>query len=107
MIRDGISKLVGFVAMRHRFQHLLLAAALSLFGGTVQAQLINVDFNTNNSPVISGGPAVGPTMSGAAVFGAVGDRWNGIAASSGTAIPLLYANGSNSPVTVTFTSGGG
>jgi uncharacterized delta-60 repeat protein len=103
----GLRKLVGYVVMRNRAQRLLLAAALSLFTGTVQAQLINVDFNTNSSPSSSGGPAVGPTMSGAAVLGAAGDRWNGIAASSGTAIPLFYANGSNSPVTMTFTSGGG
>jgi uncharacterized delta-60 repeat protein len=93
--------------MSNRSQRLLLAAALSLFTGTVQAQLIDVDFNTNSSPSSSGGPAVGPTMSGAAVLGAVGDRWNGIDTSSGTAIPLFYADGSNSPVTMTFTSGGG
>jgi uncharacterized delta-60 repeat protein len=107
MMTGGLRKLVGYVVMRNRAQRLLLAAALSLFTGTVQAQLINVDFNTNSSPSSSGGPAVGPTMSGAAVLGAAGDRWNGIAASSGTAIPLFYANGSNSPVTMTFTSGGG
>jgi len=84
-----------------------LAAALSLFTGTVQAQLIDVDFNTNGSPSSSGGPAVGPTMSGAGVLGAADDRWNGIDATNGAAIPLFYANGSNSPVTMTFTSGGG
>jgi uncharacterized delta-60 repeat protein len=69
--------------------------------------LIDVDFNTNGTPPIDGGPAIGPTMSGAAVLGAAGDQWNGIDVSSGTAIPLFYANGSNSPVTMTFTSGGG
>ena len=46
-------------------------------------------------------------MSGAAVLGAAGDQWNGIDASSGSGIPLIYANGSNSTVTMTFTSGGG
>ncbi|HLX71399.1 MAG TPA: hypothetical protein VKV04_17370, partial [Verrucomicrobiae bacterium] len=89
-------------------QFLLLAAALSIqLAGTVQAQLIDVDFNTNSSPPSAGGPAIGPTMSGAAVLGAAGDQWNGIDVSSGTGIPLFYVNGSNSPVTMTFTSGGG
>jgi hypothetical protein len=106
MITDGLNKLVGRIARINRSQRLLLAAALSLFTGTLQAQLINVDFNTNNS-VASGGPALGPTMSGAAVLGVAGDQWNGIKVTSGTAIPLFYANGSNSPVTMTFTSGGG
>jgi hypothetical protein len=46
-------------------------------------------------------------MSGAAVLGAPGDQWNGINVNSGSGIPLIYANGSNSPVTITFTSGGG
>lgn len=86
----------------------LSAAAFSLqLAGTVQAQLIDVDFNTNSAPLSAGGPVIGPTMSGAAVLGAAGDHWNGVDASSGTGIPLIYANGSNSPVTITFTSGGG
>lgn len=46
-------------------------------------------------------------MSGAAVLGAAGDQWNGISVNNGTGIPLFYPNGSNSPVTMTFTSGGG
>ena len=46
-------------------------------------------------------------MSGAAVLGIAGDQWNGVDASSGNGIPLIYANGSNSPVAMTFTSGGG
>ena len=46
-------------------------------------------------------------MSGEAVLGAAGDLWNGINVSSGSGIPLIYANGSNSPVTMTFTAGGG
>ncbi|HEX3716538.1 MAG TPA: delta-60 repeat domain-containing protein [Verrucomicrobiae bacterium] len=94
--------------MSSRSQRLLLSAVLSLqLAGMVHAQLIDVDFNTNNATLSGGGPAVGPTMSGAAVLGAADDQWNGIDFSSGTAIPLIYANGSNSPVTMTFTSGGG
>jgi uncharacterized delta-60 repeat protein len=94
--------------MSNRSLRFLLAAILSLqFAGIVHAQLIDVDFNTNSAVDAGGGPALGPTMSGAAVLGAAGDQWNGIDTSSGTAIPLIYANGSNSPVTMTFTSGGG
>jgi hypothetical protein len=78
-----------------------------LSAGMVQAQLIDVDFNTNSLAVSGGGPSLGPTMSGAAVLGAAGDQWNGINVSSGTGIPLIYANGSNSPVAMTFTAGGG
>ena len=82
-------------------------AALIAFGsGLLQAQLINVNF-TLNSSAGSGGPNPSPTMSGAAVLGAAGDQWNGISTSSGSGIPLIYANGSNSTVTMTFTSGGG
>ena len=78
-----------------------------LSAGMVRAQLIDVDFNNNSYGAGHGGPNPGPTMSGAAVLGAAGDQWNGIDVSSGTGVPLLYANGSNSPVTMTFTSGGG
>jgi len=78
-----------------------------LSAGLLQAQLINVDFNENSSASSGGGPNPGPTMSGAAVLGAAGDRWNGIDTSSGSGIPLIYANGSNSTVTMTFTSAGG
>ena len=82
-------------------------AALIAFGsGLLQAQLINVNF-TLNSSAGSGGPNPSPTMSGAAVLGAAGDQWNGISTGSGSGIPLIYANGSNSTVTMTFTSGGG
>jgi hypothetical protein len=80
---------------------LILSAAL------VQGQLINVDFNNDSYGSAHGGPAVGPTMSGAAVLGAAGDQWNGISLSSGSGIPLLHADGSASTVTLTFTSGGG
>ena len=82
-------------------------AALIAFGsGLLQAQLINVNF-TLNSSAGSGGPNPSPTMSGAAVLGAAGDQWNGIDTNSGNGISLIYANGSNSTVTMTFTSGGG
>jgi len=83
------------------------AGTLFLSAGLLQAQLINVDFNENSSASSGGGPNPGPTMSGAAVLGAVGDRWNGIDASSGSGIPLIYANGSASAVTMAFTSAGG
>lgn len=73
----------------------------------IQTPLIDVDFNNDSYGAGNGGPTTGPTMSGAAVLGAPGDQWNGIAVSNGTAIPLIYANGSSSPVTMTFASGGG
>ena len=88
--------LSGFVA---------LAIALAL-SGLVEAQLIDVNF-TQNSSAGQGGPNPGPTMSGAAVLGAAGDQWNGISGSSGTGIALHYASGSASPVTMSFTAGGG
>jgi len=74
--------------------------------GLLQAQLIDVNF-TLNSSTGAGGPNPSPTMSGAAVLGAAGDQWNGINTSSGSGIPLVYANGSSSTVKMTFTSGGG
>ncbi|HTQ51760.1 MAG TPA: cellulase family glycosylhydrolase [Candidatus Acidoferrales bacterium] len=85
----------------------ILFAALVAFGsGLLQAQLINVNF-TLNSSAGTGGPNPSPTMSGAAVLGVAGDQWNGISTNSGNGIPLIYANGSNSTVTMAFTSGGG
>ena len=83
------------------------AAIIVLSVGTLRAQLIDVDFNENSSAGSGGGPNPGPTMSGAAVLGTAGDQWNGINVSSGTGIPLIYADGSTSTVTMTFTSGGG
>ena len=81
-----------------------LFAGLFIFSaGLLQAQLIDVNFRNDSY----GGSAGGPTMSGAAVLGAAGDQWNGITVNTGTGIPLIYANGSNSPVTMTFTSQGG
>jgi hypothetical protein len=80
---------------------------LILSASLLQAQLIDVDFNDNSYGADAGGPDLGPTMSGAAVLGLAGDQWNGIDVNNGTGIPLIYANGNNSPVTMTFTSGGG
>ncbi|HEV2331163.1 MAG TPA: hypothetical protein VGY56_20465 [Verrucomicrobiae bacterium] len=86
----------------------LTAAGIFIFSASLlRAQLIDVDFNNDSYGAAHGGPAVGPTMSGAAVLGAAGDQWNGIDVNNGTGIPLIYANGSNSPVTMTFTSQGG
>ncbi|HEX7653080.1 MAG TPA: cellulase family glycosylhydrolase [Verrucomicrobiae bacterium] len=82
----------------------LLLAAQPLFA----ASLINVDFNQNNGVGWGGGgPNPGPTMSGAAVLGSAGDQWNGISVSSGTNLPLKYADGSASAIKLTFTAGGG
>jgi glucuronoarabinoxylan endo-1,4-beta-xylanase len=75
--------------------------------GIAQVQLIDVNFNTNSLFSTGGGVIHGPAMSGAAVLGQAGDQWNDIQVSSGTGIPLIYANGSNSPMTMTFTSAGG
>jgi endoglucanase len=84
-----------------------LAGIVFLSAGLLRAQLINVDFNENDSAGSGGGPNPGPTMSGAAVLGTAGDQWNGINVNSGSGIPLVYADGSTSGVTMTFTSGGG
>ena len=84
----------------------LLWSLLFLCAVPLPAQLIDVDFNQNNG-VSGGGPNPGPTMSGAAVLGGAGDRWNGINVGSGTGLPLFHADGTPSPVTMTFSSGGG
>lgn len=83
---------------------IFLNASLALGAAT---QLIDVNFTTNSLYVTGGGTNLGPTMSGAALLGQAGDKWNGIDISSGTGIPLFYVNSSNSPVTMTFTSAGG
>jgi endoglucanase len=99
----------GLSYLRRKF-FLLLAVFLTAIcfsdSGVLRAQLIDVNF-TQNSSAGEGGPSPGPTMSGAAVLGAAGDQWNGINGANGSGIPLIYANGSNSPVTMAFTSGGG
>ncbi len=85
----------------------LPAAMIFFSAGLVEAQLIDVDFNNDSAGSAHGGPAVGPTMSGVAVLGAGGDQWNGINATNGSGISLIYANGGASNVKMTFTSGGG
>ena len=91
-----------------RYQSVFLLGILYLSVGLLPAQLINVDFNQNNGVGWGGGgPNPGPTMSGAAVLGNTGDQWNGINVNAGGGLPLKYANGNASPVTLTFTSGGG
>ena len=91
-----------------RLLNLFFAGGIFLKLGIIQAQLIDVDFNQNNGVGWGGGgPNPGPTMSGAAVLGAAGDIWNGINVNSGTGIALTNADGSASPVTMSFTSGGG
>jgi hypothetical protein len=107
-----------------------LLIALSVIGAaglvSVQAQLINVDFNGNSVGVDygGGGVATGPTQSGPALIGSAGDQWNGIADSaygfsaypngitttSPTGlgpIPLMYSTGINSPVTMSIAANGG
>ena len=91
-----------------KFTRLLCFSGIFIFSTSLlEAQLINIDFNNDSFGAAHGGPNPGPTMSGAAVLGAAGDQWNGINGNSGTGIPLIYANGGNSPVTMTFTSDGG
>src|SRR5277367_6308575 len=86
--------------------HILAVVLLLAQSSRLVAQLIDVNF-TQNSSAGSGGPNPGPTMSGAAVLGSSGDRWNGIDGGAGTNVSLIYATGEPSPVTMTFTSGGG
>jgi aryl-phospho-beta-D-glucosidase BglC (GH1 family) len=96
--------------LKERWSHrgAMTALFVVLSTGLLHSQLINVDFNQNNGVSWGGGgPNPGPTMSGAAVLGTAGDQWNGIDVNSGTNISLIYANGRASPVTMTFTSGGG
>jgi endoglucanase len=101
--RNALNQITGLSG----FRDILLAGILFSGGGTLQAQLIGVNFTENSSAGSGGGPNPGPTMSGAAVLGAVGDHWNGINSSTGSGIPLIYADGGNSAVMMTFTSGGG
>ena len=86
----------------------LLAGLSILVAGTAQAQLLNVDFNQNNGAGWGGGGVdPGPTMSGPAVIGTAGDQSNGINVNNGAGIPLFYASGAASGVTMSFTAGGG
>jgi PEP-CTERM motif len=97
------------------------AGIICLSAGMLQAQLIDVDFNGNSVGTAYAGGGVaspGPNQSGAALIGSAGDVWNGIADSqltfatypsgiTATALPLTYATGASSPVTMTIASDGG
>lgn len=100
---------------------LLIALGIISVAGlaSVQAQLINVDFNGNSvgNAYGGGGVATGPTQSGAALIGSAGDIWNGFGDSSfnfsaypggasASGLPLMYATGINSPVTMSVTADG-
>ncbi|HEX3988567.1 MAG TPA: Ig-like domain-containing protein, partial [Verrucomicrobiae bacterium] len=84
----------------------LIAGIILFYAGFLQAQLIDVDFNNDSAGSSHGGPVVGPTMSGAAVLGTAGDVWNAIDADNESGIPLVYSDGTASPVLMSFTSGG-
>ena len=104
----------------------LLSVAGAVGLASVQAQLINVDFNGNSvgsqTQWGSGwGGGFGPTQSGAALIGGPSDSWNGITDAAmgftdnttGVTGPinsgplaLNYANGSASGVTMVVNAGG-
>src|ERR1035438_5962876 len=91
---------------------LIILSVMGVAGWTsVQAQLINVDFNQNNAVALGwggGGVDPGPTMTGTAVLGSSGaDQWNGITVNNGAGISLFDSTGAATPVLMTFTSGGG
>ncbi len=90
-----------------RFLSVCSAGIIFATSALLQAQLIDVDFNNDSAGSAHGGPSIGPTMSGAAVLGSAGDQWNGINVNSGSGVSLIYSSGAPSPVTMTFTSGGG
>jgi len=78
-----------------------------------QAQLLNVNFDSAGSGNNFGGgekPTNGPA-SGPGVIGSPGDIWNGVntlgAAAFATSGPFTNADGSASPVTLSFVSSGG
>jgi hypothetical protein len=88
--------------------------------GSIQAQLIDVDFNGNSvgTDYGGGGVATGPSQTGAAVIGSAGDIWNGLADSSFTfatypsgmsasGLALNYANGSSSTVMLSLSAASG
>lgn len=98
----------------------ICSIGILLFGAeSIQAQLINVDFDGNSvgQAYGGGGVAVGPAQSGAALIGSSGDLWNGISDSlltfsaypggaSASGLALTYANGSASGVTMSLTADG-
>lgn len=88
--------------------YLFSAAIIVLSTATLRAQLIDVHFiNDSYGLGSAGGPSVGPAMSGAALLGAAGDTWNNISVTNGTGLSLTNADGSPSPVTITFAADGG
>jgi len=106
-----------------RILAVLSAGIICLGGSLLHAQttagLIDVDFNGNSvgTAYNGGGPASGPTQSGAALIGSAGDTWNGFADSaftfatypsglSGSGLALNYANGSASGVSMSLTADG-
>ena len=91
---------------------LIVLGTIGMAGvASVQAQLINVDFNQNNAVALGwggGGVDPGPTMTGTAVLGSLAaDQWNGINVNNGAGISLFDSTGAVTPVSMTFTSGGG
>jgi hypothetical protein len=100
---------------------LIILSVMGVAGWTsVQAQLIDVDFNGNAVGTAYGGggvPSPGPAMTGAALIGSAGDQWNGIADSqltfatypsgvTASGLALIYADGSASGVTMSLTGDG-
>ncbi len=70
--------------------------AVASAASSAQALLVNIDFNTSNSP----------TQSGMALLGSAGDTWNGFAGASGSNRPLVDSNGLSSGLTVSFSADG-
>ena len=97
----------NFCSKLPRFLGVFLAGIILFSAGLLPAQVIDVDFNNDSGGATHGGPSVGPNMSGAAVLGTAGDQWNGISVANGSGLSLFYVNGTVSPVTMSFTSGGG
>ena len=73
----------------------ILTTACGLFTTrSASAVLISVDFS----------PGGGPVQTGAAVFGAAGDVWNGLAGGSGAGVPLVDSTGAASGAAITYSS---
>jgi hypothetical protein len=101
----------------------ILLAILSVLGAAgltrAQAQILNVNFIDDSISLDYGGSPVLPApsaMSGAAAIGSAGDIWNGLGGftynpypdnATFTSGPLVYANGSNSAITVTLSAPSG
>jgi hypothetical protein len=83
---------------------LSLSLSLTASAASIPSHLIDVNFTGSNNP--SEGP--GPAATGAAVIGAAGDVWNGLASTPPTAQPaaLVASNGVASGASITWTSNG-